>query len=86
MLVEPVSPAGFRLFLEVLMYNPLRLICILVHPDDEFPGTGSTLARYCTEGIETLFYGRSLEYDLFEGLRSPAQVYFKKFTAVENCL
>ena len=37
------------------------------------------------KGIETYLYGRSLEYDLFEGLRSPAQVYFKKFAAVENC-
>ena len=26
-------------------------------------------------------HGRGLEYDLFEGLRYPAQVYFKKFAA-----
>jgi LmbE family N-acetylglucosaminyl deacetylase len=35
------------------MYTPLRLMCILAHPDDESLGTGSTLARYCAEGIET---------------------------------
>jgi len=51
---EPVSLAGFRLFLEVLMYTPLRLMCILAHPDDESLGTGSTLARYCTEGDRNL--------------------------------
>jgi LmbE family N-acetylglucosaminyl deacetylase len=35
------------------MYTPLRLMCILAHPDDESLGVGSTLARYCAEGIET---------------------------------
>jgi LmbE family N-acetylglucosaminyl deacetylase len=35
------------------MYTPLRLMCILAHPDDESLGTGSTLARYAAEGIET---------------------------------
>ncbi len=35
------------------MYTPLRLMCILAHPDDESLGTGSTLARYCAEGIDT---------------------------------
>jgi LmbE family N-acetylglucosaminyl deacetylase len=35
------------------MYTPLRLMCILAHPDDESLGTGSTVARYCAEGIET---------------------------------
>jgi hypothetical protein len=28
-------------------------MCILAQPDDESLGTGCTLARYCTEGIET---------------------------------
>ncbi len=35
------------------MYTPLRLMCILAHPDDESLGLGSTLARYSAEGIET---------------------------------
>jgi len=30
-------------------------------------------------------HGRNQEHDLFEGLRYPAQVYFKKFAAVEDC-
>jgi LmbE family N-acetylglucosaminyl deacetylase len=31
----------------------LRLMCVLAHPDDESLGTGGTLARYATEGVET---------------------------------
>src|SRR5438128_2729602 len=31
----------------------LRLLCVLAHPDDESLGTGGTLARYATEGVET---------------------------------
>lgn len=31
---------------------PLRLMCILAHPDDESLGTGATLARYADEGVE----------------------------------
>lgn len=31
----------------------LRLMCVLAHPDDESMGTGSTLARYASEGVET---------------------------------
>jgi len=31
----------------------LRLLCVLAHPDDESLGTGGTLAKYATEGIET---------------------------------
>lgn len=33
--------------------NPLRLMCVLAHPDDESLGMGGTLARYAGEGIET---------------------------------
>jgi LmbE family N-acetylglucosaminyl deacetylase len=33
--------------------HPLRLMCVLAHPDDESLGTGGTLARYAAEGIET---------------------------------
>jgi LmbE family N-acetylglucosaminyl deacetylase len=32
---------------------PLRLACILAHPDDETLGLGGTLARYGAEGVET---------------------------------
>src|SRR5262245_23235003 len=30
-----------------------RLMCVLAHPDDESLGTGGTLAKYATEGVET---------------------------------
>ncbi len=33
--------------------RPLRLLCVLAHPDDESLGTGGTLAKYAAEGIET---------------------------------
>jgi LmbE family N-acetylglucosaminyl deacetylase len=35
------------------MAEPLRLMCILAHPDDESMGTGGILARYGAEGVET---------------------------------
>jgi LmbE family N-acetylglucosaminyl deacetylase len=35
------------------MAEQLRLMCVLAHPDDESLGTGGTLARYASEGIET---------------------------------
>jgi LmbE family N-acetylglucosaminyl deacetylase len=35
------------------MDEPLRLLAVFPHPDDETLGLGSTLARYSTEGIET---------------------------------
>ena len=35
------------------MSEPLRLMCILAHPDDESLGTGGTLAKYAAEGVET---------------------------------
>ena len=31
----------------------LKLMCVLAHPDDESLGTGGTLARYASEGVET---------------------------------
>lgn len=31
---------------------PLKLMCILAHPDDESLGTGATLAKYAAEGVE----------------------------------
>ena len=30
-----------------------RLLCVLAHPDDESLGTGGTLAKYATDGVET---------------------------------
>ena len=35
------------------MTNPLKLMCILAHPDDESLGTGGILAKYAAEGVET---------------------------------
>lgn len=35
------------------MPDPLRLMCILAHPDDESLGAGGVLARYAAEGVET---------------------------------
>jgi LmbE family N-acetylglucosaminyl deacetylase len=35
------------------MNNPLKLLAIFPHPDDETLGLGSTLARYSAEGVET---------------------------------
>lgn len=34
------------------MNEPLRLLAIFAHPDDESLGTGSTLAKYAAEGVE----------------------------------
>lgn len=33
--------------------EPLRLLCILAHPDDESMGFGGILARYAAEGVAT---------------------------------
>lgn len=35
------------------MSNPLKLLCVLAHPDDETFGLGSVLAKYSREGVET---------------------------------
>ncbi|MBI2332978.1 MAG: PIG-L family deacetylase [Chloroflexi bacterium] len=35
------------------MANPLKLLAILAHPDDESLGIGGTLAKYSAEGVET---------------------------------
>jgi len=35
------------------MTEPLKLMCILAHPDDESLGAGGILARYAAEGVET---------------------------------
>ena len=35
------------------MTQPLKLMCILAHPDDESLGNGGILAKYAAEGIKT---------------------------------
>ncbi|MEZ5319168.1 MAG: PIG-L deacetylase family protein [Vicinamibacterales bacterium] len=35
------------------MVDPLRLLAVLAHPDDESLGCGGTLAKYAAEGVET---------------------------------
>jgi len=35
------------------MNAPLKLMCVLAHPDDESLGAGGVLAKYAAEGIET---------------------------------
>ena len=35
------------------MYDQLRLMCVLAHPDDETLGAGGILARYAAEGVHT---------------------------------
>jgi len=35
------------------MQSPLKLMCIIAHPDDESLAMGGTLAKYAHEGIET---------------------------------
>jgi LmbE family N-acetylglucosaminyl deacetylase len=36
-----------------MMADPLKLLAVFPHPDDETLGLGSTLARYAVEGVET---------------------------------
>jgi LmbE family N-acetylglucosaminyl deacetylase len=38
---------------QVSRSEPLRMLCILAHPDDESLGLGGVLARYGAEGVET---------------------------------
>lgn len=33
--------------------EPLKLMCVVAHPDDESLGLGGTLAKYAAEGVET---------------------------------
>jgi LmbE family N-acetylglucosaminyl deacetylase len=35
------------------MAEPLKLMCVFAHPDDESLGMGGTLAKYAAEGVET---------------------------------
>ena len=34
------------------MVEPLRLLCVLAHPDDETLGCGGVIAKYAVEGVE----------------------------------
>jgi len=36
-----------------MSHKPLKLFCVLAHPDDESLGMGGTIARYSAEGVET---------------------------------
>jgi len=49
------DPNAYEQFQEMgnRMTHPLRLLCVLAHPDDETLGTGGLLARYSSTGIET---------------------------------
>jgi LmbE family N-acetylglucosaminyl deacetylase len=42
------------------MRQPLRLMAVLAHPDDESLGMGGTLARYASEGVETFLVTATL--------------------------
>jgi LmbE family N-acetylglucosaminyl deacetylase len=33
--------------------NPLKLMCVLAHPDDESLATGGILAKYAALGVQT---------------------------------
>jgi len=37
------------------MTNPLKLLVVFAHPDDESMGMGGTLAKYAAEGVETYY-------------------------------
>jgi LmbE family N-acetylglucosaminyl deacetylase len=37
------------------MTDPLRLLVVFAHPDDESMGMGGTLAKYAAEGVETYY-------------------------------
>jgi LmbE family N-acetylglucosaminyl deacetylase len=37
----------------MMNHKPLKLMCVLAHPDDESFATGGTLAKYAASGVET---------------------------------
>jgi len=55
--------------------EPLRLLCVLAHPDDESLGCGGVLAKYAAEGVETyLVTATRGERGRIDGLRPGAEV------------
>ena len=42
----------FSTFRSARLDEPLKLMCVMSHPDDESLGVGATLARYRAEGVE----------------------------------
>ncbi len=60
------------------MNQKLRLMCVLAHPDDESLGTGGTLAKYASQGIDTFLvtatrgergrFGKGIEFPGFESV------------------
>src|SRR5262245_45932960 len=57
---------------------PLRLLCIMAHPDDESLGVGGALVKYAAQGVETYlisatrgehgWWGEEKDYPGLEGL------------------
>lgn len=39
----------------MIMANPLKLLAVFAHPDDESMGMGGTLAKYSAQGVETYY-------------------------------
>lgn len=58
-------------------HNPLKLMAVLAHPDDESLATGGMLAKYITyyRAMSLVNGGREVEDDLFTGLRRSTQSY-----------
>jgi len=53
------------------MTEPLKLMAILAHPDDESLGVGGTLAKYAAEGIETYVMTATRGQRGYQGLPTP---------------
>ena len=71
---EPL-PTGVHeyIFSAASVTGTLKLMAVLAHPDDESLGTGGSLAKYGSEGVETYVVTATRgerESDLFEGLRT----------------
>jgi LmbE family N-acetylglucosaminyl deacetylase len=56
------------------MPEPLRLMAVLAHPDDESLGMGGTLCRYANEGVETFLVTATRgQAGRFRGHREPPE-------------